>query len=108
MLSLSCFYAASCAVHHPAPPPHPAPVLVPAQPVHEELVAAPVEEPETSMLIDELPPDIQKAMSTYLEKGKAPLIRNEHAGFVRFPFDLSQPVVTCKAMALCDIELEPG
>ncbi len=111
MKRLACLIAlgvAGCVAQRTLPPPHPTPSLVEAQPLREESVAAHVEAPDASTLIDELPPDIQKAMSTYLEKGKAPLIRHEPAGFVRFPFGLSQPVVTCKVLSLCDIELEPG
>ena len=59
-------------------------------------------------MLDSLPPDVAQATEKYLATGKAPIIDHRGNGFVRFPFGLSQPTVTCKAMALCDIALEPG
>ena len=95
-------------VKRPVPPPPPsAPALVEAQQVHEPPVT-PVATPEPVALMDTLPPDVAQAMDRYLDTGKAPIIDHRRSGFVRFPFGLSQPTVTCKAMALCDIALEPG
>ena len=93
--------------HPQTPPPPPPPPLVEAQPVHETPVAS-VAAPEPTPLIAALPPDITTAMEKYRDTGKAPIIDHRSSGFVRFPFGLSQPTVTCKAMALCDIALEPG
>jgi P-type conjugative transfer protein TrbG len=92
---------------HTSPPPPPPAPLVEAQPIQDP-PAPPVAAPEPTTLIDELPPDITQALDKYMHTGKAPIIDHRSSGFVRFPFGLSQPVVTCKAMALCDIGLEPG
>jgi type IV secretion system protein VirB9 len=53
-------------------------------------------------------PEVQAAFDKYASTGKAPLIDKTKAGFVQFPFGLSQPVVRCRPLELCDIELAPG
>lgn len=68
----------------------------------------PLAPPATPTLIDTLPADERAALTQYLDTGKAPLIDNTPAGFVRFPYGLSQPEVRCRPDAICDIELEPG
>jgi len=51
-------------------------------------------------------PEIQTALQAYITKGKAPIIKQKRAGFVRYPYGLSQPVVYCQPLRVCDIELE--
>src|SRR5215475_4257685 len=88
--------------------PGPPPALVQAQPIGE-LPHTPVTPPSTTTLLDELPPDVRDAMTKYTASGKAPLIdKRKEAGFLRFPYGLSQSVVLCRTDTLCDIELEPG
>jgi type IV secretion system protein VirB9 len=88
--------------------PGPQPALVQAQPVADP-PATPVTPPSTTTLLDELPADVRDAMTKYTASGKAPLIdKRKEAGFLRFPYGLSQPVVLCRTDTLCDIELEPG
>ena len=90
-------------------PPDPPPALVQAQPVTDPPPASVILPPSTTTLLDELPADVRDAMSKYTASGKAPLIdKRKEAGFLRFPYGLSQPVVLCRTDTLCDIELEPG
>ena len=49
---------------------------------------------------------IDEAAELYRDFGAAPIIW-QPSGVV-FPFDESQPVVTCSPLRACDIELEPG
>src|SRR5215475_10045284 len=107
--ALVVLFVAGCMAHRPLPPPHPTPEppLVQAQPVTTS-APAPLTAPEPVSLLDSLPPDITEAMETYVRTGKAPIVDHRKEGFVVFPFGKSQPVVTCRAMSLCDIELEPG
>src|SRR2546428_7773656 len=53
-------------------------------------------------------PEVQAALEQYTKTGKAPVIEKKTAGFVRYPFGLSQPVVICQPLRVCDIELEAG
>jgi type IV secretion system protein VirB9 len=53
-------------------------------------------------------PEIQAAIRKFQETGEAPLIRNARAGFVVFPYGQMQPILTCKPLRVCEIELETG
>src|SRR5262249_10942327 len=92
---------------HPSHLASPPSSLVAATPVQDPAPHA-VMPPPTAMLMDELPPDVAAAMNKYVQSGKAPLIDQTKAGFVRYPYGLSQPEVRCRPDALCDIELEAG
>jgi type IV secretion system protein VirB9 len=94
----------------------PAPLAV------EDLAAAPrlSEEPKTeaadpapppsagSELLGIQDPEIQAAVRRFRETGEAPVIRNARAGFVIFPYGQIQPILTCKPLRVCEIELEAG
>src|SRR5258708_3884081 len=101
---------AGCAAHRSSQPSQEASTIPPL--VAANAVTAPtpplLTPPPAATLIDALPPDIEAAVHTYVESGKAPLIDQTKAGFVRFPYGLSQPEVRCRPDAICDIELEPG
>ncbi len=108
-LFVSLCTVTGCAAAHPSRLTHEAPIppLVEAQPTVEPK-PQPMMPSSTTTLIDELPPEVRQALDRYVETGKAPLIDQRKAGFVRFPYGLSQPEVRCRPDALCDIELEPG
>lgn len=64
--------------------------------------------PTDATLLPADSPDVQSALAQYLKTGKAPIVEKKTAGFLRYPFGLSQPVVVCQPLRVCDIELEPG
>ncbi len=99
---------AGCVKRPYTPPPPPPQVTWQVSHPVQDPAPQPVTTPEPVALLDTLPPDVAQAMDKYVNTGKVPIIDRRSSGFVRFPFGLSQPVVTCKAMALCDIALEPG
>jgi len=107
VMSLLAILLVSCTPQRHQPPPQPPPTLTEAKPV-----AAPAPEPVTGpsevAFIPADSPEIQTALQTYLTSGKAPIIEQKRAGFVRYPYGLSQPVVYCQPLRVCDIELEPG
>ncbi|HTF34015.1 MAG TPA: P-type conjugative transfer protein TrbG [Myxococcota bacterium] len=53
-------------------------------------------------------PEIQSAIRRFRETGAAPVVRNAQAGFVIFPYGQMQPILTCKPLRVCEIELEAG
>ena len=56
--------------------------------------------------LDPSDPELTEAIRRFQATGEAPVIRS--VGFVRFPFGESQPVLTCKPLRVCDVQLEPG
>src|SRR5262249_32246109 len=74
----------------------------------EALTAPALAPPTDATLLPADSPEVQAALGQYTKTGKAPVIEQKSAGFVRYPFGLSQPVVVCQPLRVCDIELEPG
>ena len=102
-----CLCVTACAPRHlppPAPPPTP---MTEGQSV-EEPPAQPVPPPRDAAFLSEESPEVQAALQQYQKSGKAPIIDKKSAGFVQYPFGLSQPVVICQPLHVCDIELEAG
>jgi P-type conjugative transfer protein TrbG len=93
-----------CVAQH-RPPPAPPIVVEPPHVQAPAPIGPPVDDAE---FIPADSPEVQEAMDRYVRTGKAPLISKKASGFVTFPFGLSQPVVSCKPLELCDIELAPG
>lgn len=96
-------------------PQRPHPVLPPPSPVAETAststlaVSAPTLPATDAALLSVDSPELQHALERYQQTGKAPVIdQRKTAGFVQYPFGLSQPTVYCQPLQLCDIELEPG
>src|SRR2546430_9910068 len=73
------------------------------EPVSE---TAPEPVPTTGELIGPDDPDIQAAMNAWKANGQAPIIRKDE--FVQYPYGLTEAIVTCKPLRVCDIELEAG
>ncbi len=67
---------------------------------------APEPAPATGELIGPEDPDIQAAMKAWKAKGRAPIIRKDE--FVQYPYGLTEAIVTCQPLRVCDIELEAG
>ena len=67
---------------------------------------APEPVPATGELIGPDDPDIQAAMKAWKANGQAPIIRKDE--FVQYPYGLTEAVVTCQPLRVCDIELEAG
>src|SRR3989442_2008630 len=65
---------------------------------------APESAPTTGELIGPDDPDIQAAMKAWKANGQAPIIRKDE--FVQYPYGLTEAVVTCQPLRVCDIELE--
>ncbi len=98
----------SCATAHKQQSPQmPSPSLTEATKV-EEPAPPQVTAPAEATFIPADAPEVQTALQTYVRSGKAPIIEQKRAGFVRYPYGLSQPVVYCQPLRVCDIELEAG
>ena len=67
---------------------------------------APEQALATGELIGPDDPDIQAAMKAWKANGQAPIIRKDE--FVQYPYGLTEAVVTCQPLRVCDIELEAG
>src|SRR2546425_12628244 len=67
---------------------------------------APEPAPTTGELIGPDDPDIQAAMKAWKANGQAPIIRKDE--FVQYPYGLTEAIVTCQPLRVCDIELEAG
>lgn len=81
--------------------------LVPAnrivqEPVYPETQYAPTR----AQFLSTQSPDIQKALAIYQKTGKAPIIQTNE--FVKYPFGLSQPIINCLPLNVCDVVLEHG
>ena len=87
--------------------PPPSPPVVEATRVPEP-PPAPITPPADGQLLPPDSPEVQAAFERYIQTGKAPLIDKKSAGFVQYPYGLSQPTVYCRPLELCDIELAPG
>lgn len=94
----------------------PVPVLGPEEFVPAQRAEDPA--PEPSALDSELKagveflgadsPEIREAIETYERTGKAPIIKHRRAGFVTFPFGQTQPILYCKPLRVCEVELQAG
>src|SRR5438132_1069461 len=67
---------------------------------------APEPAPATGELVGPDDPDIQAAMKAWKANGQAPIIRKDE--FVQYPYGLTEAIVTCQPLRVCDIELEAG
>src|SRR5215813_7080289 len=103
------FVLAGCTMHHRAPLPTPpeGQILTEAKRVEDPPAPAVAPAPEVTLLPADSP-EVQAALEQYTKTGKAPVIEKKTTGFVRYPFGLSQPVVICQPLRVCDIELEAG
>src|SRR6516165_12582491 len=66
--------------------------------------AEPAPAPSTAELVGPDDPDIQAALSAWKASGQAPIIRTDE--FVQYPYGLTEAVVPCQPLRVCDIELE--
>jgi type IV secretion system protein VirB9 len=53
-------------------------------------------------------PEMNRAMEEFVESGNAPVVRDKRRAFVRFPYGQSYPLLYCKPLRVCDLELQPG
>jgi type IV secretion system protein TrbG len=79
-----------------------------AQRVIEEIVVAepPAPQAATSTLLADDDPELAEAVRRFRETGQAPIVRRP--GFVVFPYGERQPILHCKPLRVCDIQLEAG
>jgi type IV secretion system protein VirB9 len=59
-------------------------------------------------LLDLDSPEVQAAMKEFTKSGKPPVIRNKDRRLVRFPYGHTDPVLYCKPLRVCDVELQAG
>jgi len=57
-------------------------------------------------LLGEDDPELVEAIEKFRETGNAPVVKKP--GFTRFPFGERQPILYCKPLRVCEIQLEPG
>ncbi len=76
--------------------------------VTEEIVVAEPPAPPTPSpgLAADDDQDLAAAVRQYQETGKAPVVRKP--GFVVFPYGERQPILYCKPLRVCDIQLDAG
>ncbi len=53
-------------------------------------------------------PDLQEPMRQFVETRRPPVIRHKERRSVRYPFGHSDPLLYCKPLRVCDLELQPG
>ncbi len=53
-------------------------------------------------------PEIQAAMTEFAKSGKPPVVRNKDRRFVRFPYGHTDPILYCRPLRVCDVELQPA
>ncbi len=67
---------------------------------------APASAPATGELVGPDDPEIQAAMRAWKAEGRAPIIRRDE--FIQYPYGLTEALVSCQPLRVCDIELEAG
>ena len=88
-------------------PPAPGGELVRATEVTDAAGERTLEAPSsTAELVGPDDPDIQAALAAWKAGGQAPIIRKDE--FVQYPYGLTEAVVVCQPLRVCDIELETG
>jgi type IV secretion system protein VirB9 len=82
--------------------------FVEASRVEEEIAVAEPPAPPggDATLLDDDDPELAAAVRKFQETGNAPVVRKP--GFVVFPYGERQPILYCKPLRICDIELEAG
>ena len=91
--------------------------LLPRPPASDELKNAervvepsaepgPEPAPKSAELVGADDPDVQAALKAWKETGRAPIIRKDE--FIQYPYGLTEAVVICQPLRVCDIELETG
>jgi type IV secretion system protein VirB9 len=82
--------------------------FVEASRVEEEIAVAEPPAPPAgdATLLDGDDPELAAAVRKFQETGNAPVVRKP--GFVVFPYGERQPILYCKPLRICDIELEAG
>jgi P-type conjugative transfer protein TrbG len=78
--------------------------LVRATPVSDPPKAQPA--PTAGELVSPDDPDVQAAMRAWKSGQPAPIIRA--AEFIQYPYGLTEAVVTCEPLRVCDVELDAG
>jgi len=68
--------------------------------------AAPEPGPATGKLIDPNDAEIRAALKAWKDTGRAPIIRTDE--FIQYPYGLTEAVLVCQPLRVCDIELEAG
>jgi type IV secretion system protein VirB9 len=80
---------------------------LPANPIVEEIVVAePAPPPSRAELLEKGDPELVEAIERFRKTGEAPVVRAP--GFHRFPYGQQQPVLYCKPLRVCEIELQPA
>ena len=72
----------------------------------EIVVAEPAPTPSQAELLDPDDPELVEAIERFQRTGEAPVVRKP--GFQRFPYGQQQPVLYCKPLRVCQIQLERG
>jgi type IV secretion system protein VirB9 len=81
--------------------------FIEANRVTEEIaVAEPATPPGRAQLVSADDPDLAEAIRKFQETGEAPIVRKP--GFIRFPYGERQPILYCKPLRVCDIQLQAG
>jgi type IV secretion system protein VirB9 len=78
--------------------------LVKATPVQEKSEAQPPS--AVAELIAQDDPEVQAAMRAWKAGESAPIIRTTE--FIQYPYGLTEAVVVCEPLRVCDVELEAG
>ncbi len=102
---IGAILVSSCSTVPPQSEP-PAGTLTPAALAAEAPAPAPEAPPHRAEIVAPDDPEIQAALQAYKAGNAAPVIRNDE--FIQYPHGLSEAVLTCEPLRVCDIELEMG
>lgn len=81
--------------------------FVEATRVTEEIVfTEPMGSPIDADFLTQDDPELVEAVRQFQATGRAPIVRKP--GFVRFPYGDRQPILYCKPLRVCDIQLQAG
>jgi len=97
---------AGCAARSSPPPSTTGELARAVETADRTVEPAPEPAPSTAELVGPDDPDIQAALSAWKASGQAPIIRTDE--FVQYPYGLTEAVVPCQPLRVCDIELEVG
>lgn len=53
-------------------------------------------------------PEMERAMREFAETGKAPTLKRRSVGTVTFPYGHQYPIIYCKPLRVCQVELQSG
>lgn len=104
LVALAC--ALGCAQIGEAPPMGPEDFPNASPPPSRARTSVPVS-PNVDLL-DLQSPEMQAAMKEFTRSGRPPVVRQKDRRSLRFPYGHTDPVLYCRPLRVCDVELQAG